>query len=47
MPISIANRSIAYSIAWMASGRPAPRKAEMCVVFVTTVVPSASTRGIA
>ncbi len=47
MPISMANRSIAHSIAWIASGRPAPRSAEMCVVFVTTVVPSASTRGIA
>jgi hypothetical protein len=46
MPISAANRSIAHSITWIASGRPAPRKAAICVVLVTTVVPSASSRGM-
>ncbi len=37
MPSSAANMSIARSIAWHASGRPAPRNAPIGVVFVTTV----------
>ena len=47
MASSAANVSIARSIACVASGRPAPRKAEIGVVFVTTERPSNSIRGIA
>ena len=36
IPISAANRSIARSIAAVASGRPAPRYAPIGVVVVTT-----------
>jgi hypothetical protein len=44
---SAANNSTARSIAWQASGRPAPRNAVIGVVFVTTLRPSNSMRGIA
>ena len=46
-PISAANRSIARSIACVASGRPAPRNGPMGVVLVTTLTVSASIVGIA
>ncbi len=39
--------SIARSRIWLASGRPAPRKGPIGVVFVTTVVMSVSIFGIA
>ncbi len=47
MPSSAANMSIARSIACVASGRPAPRNAEIGVVFVATERPSNSIFGIA
>ena len=46
-PISAAKRSIARSIACVASGRPAPRREVIGVVFVTTETPSNSSFGIA
>ncbi len=47
MPISAANRSIARSIAAVASGRPAPRYAPTGVVVVTTLLATASALPIA
>ncbi len=46
IPISVANRSMARSIAAAASGRPAPRYAVVGVVFVTTLLPPNSTFGM-
>ncbi len=46
IPISAANTSSARSIACDASGRPAPRNAEIGVVFVTTDLPSNSMVGM-
>ena len=46
-PASSAKRSIARSIACVASGRPAPRYAVIGVVFVTTETASTSIAGIA
>jgi len=45
-PASAANASNARSIACDASGRPAPRKAVVGVVFVTTETLSNSIRGM-
>ena len=46
-PISAAKRSTARSIAWVASGRPAPRNGPTGVVFVTTACAWTSIFGIA
>ena len=46
MPISAANRSTARSIAAVASGRPAPRYAEIGVVLVTTTRNAVCTCGM-
>ena len=46
-PISAANASTARSIAWAASGRPAPRNAVVNDVFVTTEFDSYASVGIA
>ena len=46
MPISAANRSIARSIAAVASGRPAPRYAPTGVVLVTTLANAVSSFGM-
>ncbi len=46
MAIAAANRSMARSIAAVASGRPAPRYAPTGVVVVTTDRATASARGI-
>ena len=46
-PISAANRSMARSMAAVASGRPAPRYAPTGVVLVTTESATASARPIA
>ena len=44
-PTAPAKRSIARSTSQAASGRPAPRKATVGVVFVTTEVPAMRARG--
>ena len=46
-PRSAANRSIARSSSWVASGRPAPRTAAVGVVFVATESKRTSILGIA